>query len=162
MPSGYSYSQYSRLSPPHGCNSCHSSQFYSTHMLGAGLGPHLERFGLGPAYFQRLPIVSLVLQGKHWFLEAEPTGLDPNSISKWMSNLSQIINLRWHGIGLWSDCWWMGVQDKVPSTSQGYYPLVPFMLSPSHHLLVFILNPSHQSPVNYTALSRAFTWRLWS
>lgn len=72
--------------------------------LGAGVGPHLGRFGPGPTYFQGLPIVTLVLQGKHWFLESEPTGLNPNSVCKWMSNLSQITNHRWHGIGLWSDC----------------------------------------------------------
>lgn len=104
VPSEYPYSQCLPFLPHEGCSSYLSTQFYSINMLEWGVGSYWEWFGSDPASFQGLPGVTLCYRGKaYWFLESKPLGLNPRSVSKWMSNLRQGINLRWDGLGLWVD-----------------------------------------------------------
>lgn len=143
MPSEYPYSQCLPFLPHDGCSSYLSTQFYSINMLEWGVGPCLEWFGSDRASFQGLPVVTLCYRGKtSWFLESKPLGLNPSSVSKWMSNVRQGINLRWHGRGLWVDYaeeW--GALGKEPSLSQVQYPSVPFILSSQTPLVGIYLEP---------------------
>ena len=69
-------------------------------MVGGGVGPHLEQFGSGPVSFQWLPVVT---RGNHIESGSQPLGLNPSSASKWIPNLSQVINFWMTLHGLWND-----------------------------------------------------------
>lgn len=97
------------VSPPHGCSYVHSSQFDPTNMLRGGVGPHLEWFGSGPASFQWLSVVALVLQGqKHFGSASKPLGLNLSPVSQWKSDLGQVMDLCDATACFMGLCWWMG------------------------------------------------------